>query len=389
MENQNQENSNKENVTNRPENRTRYYQKRRYTPKNTNVVPHDPNQQEQQPQQQQKLQQQQQRPQLQRPQQQQQRQQNQRPHVKKLSVVIPLLNEQDSLQPLSGEIRKVCIANNFDFEVIFIDDGSTDNSLKVIKDICRGDRRFKYVSFQKNYGKSAALNVGFKKATGTVVVTMDADLQDDPNEIPNLLAKLNEGYDMVSGWKKKRYDPFIKKQSSKFFNTVTRWFSGVKIHDFNCGLKIYNRNVLDNIRIYGELHRYIPVLANWKGFSVAELVVTHHPRKFGYTKFGVSRFFKGFVDLLTVVFITRYAKRPMHLFGFLGAFSSLAGIIVNLILSYEKIFLNMSLSNRPMLFLGVLLIIVGLQFFSLGLIGEMMVNSSHPSSEYALRDSNV
>jgi len=379
------ENQNQENVANKNTNRKRYYHRRRFTPKPDAVPAKDQNIQ---PVQQPQKQVQQPRPSLQQQNIKQQKPQ-QKPQVKKLSVVVPLFNEQDSLQPLSAEIRKVCIANNFDFEVIFVDDGSTDNSLKVIKDICRGDRRFKYVSFQKNYGKSAALNIGFKKASGTVVVTMDADLQDDPGEIPNLILKLNEGFDMVSGWKKKRYDPFIKKHSSKFFNAVTRWFSGVKIHDFNCGLKIYKKNVLDQIRVYGELHRYIPVLANWKGFSVAELVVTHHPRKFGYTKFGISRFFKGFVDLLTVVFITRYAKRPMHLFGFLGAFSLIAGTILNLVLTYQKLFHNMPLSNRPMLFLGVLLIIVGMQFFSLGLIGEMMVSSSHTSNEYTLRDSNI
>lgn len=379
------ENQNQENVANKNTNRKRYYHRRRFTPKPDAVPAKDQNIQ---PVQQPQKQVQQPRPSLQQQNIKQQKPQ-QKPQVKKLSVVVPLFNEQDSLQPLSAEIRKVCIANNFDFEVIFVDDGSTDNSLKVIKDICRGDRRFKYISFQKNYGKSAALNIGFKKASGTVVVTMDADLQDDPGEIPNLILKLNEGFDMVSGWKKKRYDPFIKKHSSKFFNAVTRWFSGVKIHDFNCGLKIYKKNVLDQIRVYGELHRYIPVLANWKGFSVAELVVTHHPRKFGYTKFGISRFFKGFVDLLTVVFITRYAKRPMHLFGFLGAFSLIAGTILNLVLTYQKLFHNMPLSNRPMLFLGVLLIIVGMQFFSLGLIGEMMVSSSHTSNEYTLRDSNI
>lgn len=379
------ENQNQENVANKNTNRKRYYHRRRFTPKPDAVPAKDQNIQ---PVQQPQKQVQQPRPSLQQQNIKQQKPQ-QKPQVKKLSVVVPLFNEQDSLQPLSAEIRKVCIANNFDFEVIFVDDGSTDNSLKVIKDICRGDRRFKYVSFQKNYGKSAALNIGFKKASGTVVVTMDADLQDDPGEIPNLILKLNDGFDMVSGWKKKRYDPFIKKHSSKFFNAVTRWFSGVKIHDFNCGLKIYKKNVLDQIRVYGELHRYIPVLANWKGFSVAELVVTHHPRKFGYTKFGISRFFKGFVDLLTVVFITRYAKRPMHLFGFLGAFSLIAGTILNLVLTYQKLFHNMPLSNRPILFLGVLLIIVGMQFFSLGLIGEMMVSSSHTSNEYTLRDSNI
>ncbi|HPI38557.1 MAG TPA: glycosyltransferase [Ignavibacteriaceae bacterium] len=311
------------------------------------------------------------------------------PGVKKISIIVPLYNEEESLQPLSSELRKVGYGNNLDFEVLFIDDGSTDNSLKVIKDICRGDRRFKYYSFQKNYGKSAALQVGFQYATGDTVITMDADLQDDPAEIPALIAKLEEGFDMVSGWKRKRYDPFIKRQSSKFFNFITRLFSGIKIHDFNCGLKIYRKIVVDNIKVYGELHRYIPVLAHWQGFSIAEIPVQHHPRKYGKTKFGISRFFKGFVDLVTVVFITRYVKRPMHLFGFLGAFFSLVGILINGVLTYEWLFKNMPLSNRPMLFLGILLIIVGFQFFSTGLLGEMMVHNSQREDEYTIKDKTV
>ena len=312
-----------------------------------------------------------------------------RPARNRVSIIIPLYNEEESLQPLSSDIRKVCITNNYDFEVIMVDDGSTDGSLKVMKDICRGDVRFKYVSFQKNYGKSAALNVGFKMATGQYVITMDADLQDDPIEIPNLIAKVKDGYDVVSGWKKKRYDPFIKKHSSKFFNWVTKVFSGVKIHDFNCGLKIYKKVVTDNVRIYGELHRYIPVLASWKGFKVGEIVVQHHPRQYGKTKFGVSRFFKGFVDLLTVVFITRYVKRPMHLFGFMGGLSTLAGLVINAILSYEKIVCGLPLSNRPMLFLGVLLMIIGLQFFSMGLIGEMIVHNNKNNDEYVIKEKNI
>jgi glycosyltransferase involved in cell wall biosynthesis len=308
---------------------------------------------------------------------------------KKISIVIPLYNEEESLQILSGQIRRVCASSNYDFEVIFIDDGSRDNSLKVIKDICRGDKRFKYISFQKNYGKSAALQVGFKKAVGDAVITMDADLQDDPDEIPNLLKKLEEGYDLVSGWKKKRYDPFIKRNSSKLFNFMTRVFSGIKIHDFNCGLKAYKKIVTENINVYGELHRYMPLLANWKGYTISEIPVQHHARKFGKTKYGISRFFKGFVDLLTVVFITRYVKRPMHLFGFIGAIFSLAGLIINLILTYEWAFLNMPLSNRPMLFLGILLIIVGIQFFSTGLLGEMVVHSFQDEREYTIKDKNL
>jgi len=312
-------------------------------------------------------------------------QQQERTQFKKLSIVIPLFNEEESLNPLTNEIRKALKQVDISLEVIFVDDGSTDGSLKIIKDICKQDRRFKYVSFRKNYGKSAALQIGFKQVTGDVVVTMDADLQDDPNEIPNLLRKLNEGFDLVSGWKKKRHDPFIKKQSSKFFNFVTRIISGIKIHDFNCGLKVYRKDVIDNIKVYGELHRYMPVLADWEGFSVSEVVVTHHPRRYGKTKFGISRFFKGFVDLITVIFSTRYIKRPMHFFGFFGALSFIIGLIVNGYLTIDWI-MGKPLSNRPMLFLGMLLIIVGVQMFSVGLLGEMLVKSSIHEEEYIVKD---
>ena len=304
---------------------------------------------------------------------------------KKLSIVIPLFDEEESLAPLTNEIKKTLKAIDIGYEVIFVDDGSRDNSLKIIKDICKQDRRFKYISFRKNYGKSAALQVGFKEVTGDVVITMDADLQDDPGEIFNLLKKLEEGYDLVSGWKKRRFDPFIKKYSSRFFNYTTRILSGIKIHDFNCGLKAYRREVVENIKVYGELHRYIPVLADWEGFSVAEITVKHHPRRYGKTKFGISRFFKGFIDLITVLFSTRYIKRPMHLFGFLGAFSFIVGLIVNAFLTYDWIMGN-PLSNRPMLFLGMLLIIVGVQFFSVGLLGEMVVKNSFNEKEYIVKD---
>ncbi len=315
---------------------------------------------------------------------------SQQPHqektsFKKLSIVIPLYNEEESLNPLTNEIRKALKSIDISFEVILVDDGSSDKSLNIIKDICKQDRRFKYVSFRKNYGKSAALNIGFKQVSGDVVVTMDADLQDDPNEIANLIKKLGEGFDLVSGWKKKRHDPFIKKQSSKFFNFVTRVMSGIKIHDFNCGLKAYRREVTDNLKVYGELHRYLPVLADWEGFSVAEIPVVHHPRRYGKTKFGISRFFKGFVDLITVIFSTRYIKRPMHFFGFFGALSFIIGLIVNGYLTYDWI-MGKPLSNRPMLFLGMLLIIVGVQLFSVGLLGEMLARSSFREEEYIIKD---
>lgn len=304
---------------------------------------------------------------------------------KKLSIVIPLYNEEESLIPLSSEIKKALHSVDIQGEVIFIDDGSRDNSLGILKEICAKDKRFKFFSFRKNYGKSAALQVGFKQASGDIIITMDADLQDDPTEISNLISKIEEGYDLVSGWKKHRKDPFIKRISSKFFNLVTRIISGIKIHDFNCGLKVYKKEVVENLKVYGELHRYMPVLADWQGFKISEIVVKHHPRRYGKTKFGTSRYFKGFIDLITVIFTTRYIKRPMHLFGFFGALAFLAGIIVNGYLTFLW-FRGDYLSNRPMLFLGILLIIVGVQFFSVGLLGEMLVNNFMNEKEYEIKE---
>lgn len=303
----------------------------------------------------------------------------------KVSVVIPLFNEEESLEPLYEELKKVFAENKqYSFEIIFVDDGSTDKSLEKIKKIEKQDARVKHVSFRKNYGKSAALQMGFSKAEGDAIITMDADLQDDPKEIPNLLLKLAEGYDLVSGWKKKRYDPFIKKITSRFFNYVTRLFSGVKIHDFNCGLKAYRREVVENISLYGELHRYIPVLASWQGFKVGEIVVQHHPRKFGKTKFGVSRFYKGFLDLLTVMLITRFIKRPLHLFGLIGLIFMIIGFVINAFLTYLW-FLGHPLSSRPLLFLGMLLIIVGVQFLAIGLLGEMIANFQARVIDYSIK----
>ncbi len=304
----------------------------------------------------------------------------------KVTVLVPLYNEEESITPLYNEIRKVFRQNLPFYEIIFVDDGSTDKSLKIIKELAKTDRNVRYISFRKNNGKSAALQVGFKHATGDVIITMDADLQDDPNEIPNLLAKLEEGYDLVSGWKKKRFDPFIKKQSSKFFNYITRIMSGIKIHDFNCGLKAYRKEVTENIRVYGELHRYIPVLADWEGFRISEIPVKHHARKFGKTKFGISRFFKGFIDLITVLFTTRYTKRPMHLFGFLGAVSFFLGLAINSTLAYLWAFHGLHLSNRPLLFLGMLLMIVGIQFFSVGLLGEAFVHNLPNEDSYSIKE---
>lgn len=304
----------------------------------------------------------------------------------KVSVVIPLLNEEESIGPLYLELIKSVKSINIDYEFIFIDDGSTDKSLEKLRELNRKDNKVRFISFRKNYGKSAALNVGFNKASGDAVITMDADLQDDPAEIPNLLKKLDDGFDMVSGWKKVRFDPFIKKHSSKFFNYTTRVLTGIKIHDFNCGLKAYKKDVVKNINVYGELHRYIPVLAHNKGYTVSEIPVKHHPRRYGKTKFGISRFFKGFVDLMTVIFNSRYVTRPMHLFGFFGATAFMLGTIVNLWLSYEKIFLNKALGNRPLLFLGILLIIVGVQFFAVGLLGEIIVHNTPKQEDYSIKE---
>lgn len=305
---------------------------------------------------------------------------------KKISIVIPLLNEEESIRPLYNDLKKSLKNISCEHEIIFVDDGSTDKSLSIIKELARFDNHVHYLSFRTNYGKSAALQMGFKHVSGDVVITMDADLQDDPSEIPNLLRKLEEGYDLVSGWKKKRYDPFIKKYSSRFFNFVTRFFSKVKIHDFNCGLKAYRRAVVQSINVYGELHRYIPVLAGWKGFSVTEIIVKHHPRRYGKTKFGISRFFKGFIDLITVLFTIRYIKRPMHLFGFVGLLTALIGVFISLWLTYEKIFLGKGINNRPIFFLGILLIIVGIQFFAIGLLGELFVHNFQNDKEYVIKE---
>lgn len=309
-------------------------------------------------------------------------------HFRKVSVIVPLLNEEESLKPLYNQIKESVTKSRLDYEIIFVDDGSTDNSLQRIKELAKQDGKIKYFSFRKNSGKSAALNVGFMHAKGDAVITMDADLQDDPAEIPNLLEEL-EKFDLVSGWKKQRFDPFVKRHSSKFFNYITKIMSGIKIHDFNCGLKAYRNEVVKNIEVHGELHRYIPVLAGWQGYTVSEVIVKHHARRYGKTKFGISRFFKGFVDLITVIFTTRYIKRPMHLFGFFGAVAFFAGFVVNGVLSYQWIFQNKSLSNRPLLLLGALLIIVGVQFFSVGLLGEMIVHNNNESKGINIKDQKL
>jgi glycosyltransferase involved in cell wall biosynthesis len=300
--------------------------------------------------------------------------------------VIPAYNEEESLKPLAVELRRVFNEmKDYEFEVIIVDDGSTDNSLKVLNEIRKEDERFKFISFQKNYGKSAALSVGFKYATGDLIVTMDADLQDDPHEIPNLVKKIDEGYDLVSGWKKIRFDPFIKKYSSRVFNFVTAFMTGIKIHDFNCGLKIYRKEVAQSIKVYGEMHRYLPVLAHWNGFRVGEIVVKHHPRRYGKTKFGASRFLKGFLDLITILFTTRYLRRPLHFFGTIGFLLFLIGFGIDLYLAIEWAFYGQYLTNRPMLWLGILLILLGVQTTAIGLIGEMIAHHAQRVEDYHIK----
>ncbi len=304
-----------------------------------------------------------------------------------ISVVIPLFNEEDSLQELSSRLKQqLDPMTHGKYEVIFVDDGSTDSSYAVLQQIHRANPRMKVVRFRRNYGKSAGLAVGFERAQGKYVFTMDADLQDDPNELPALLAKLREGYDLVSGWKRKRYDPLQKTLPSKLFNAVTSWASGIKLHDFNCGLKGYRREVVKSLNVYGEMHRYLPALAHWQGFRVTEIPVQHHPRKHGVSKFGASRFIKGFLDLLTVLFTTRYVKRPLHLFGTLGSVCVFLGIALNLYLTIEWFLGETFLSNRPLTLLGILLIIVGVQTFSIGLLGELIAKGAQRVDEYLIRE---
>ncbi len=303
-----------------------------------------------------------------------------------LSIIIPLYNEEKSLIELYENIISVLKGINKSHEIIFIDDGSQDRSFEILIDFHRKDKNVRVIQFRKNYGKSAALECGFREARGDIVITMDADLQDDPKEIPNLIAKINEGYDLVSGWKKKRYDPFIKRNTSKLYNFVTSIVSGIRLHDFNCGLKAYRNEVVKQIDIYGQLHRFIPVLAHWEGFRVGEIVVKHHPRKYGKTKFGAFRFIAGFLDLFTVVFLHKFKKRPLHLFGSFGLILLLLGLIIDGILAFQRIFANKYLSNRPLLFLGVLLVIVGIQFISIGLLGEMITETQKRSTDYSVKN---
>ncbi len=293
-----------------------------------------------------------------------------------ISVIIPFLNEEGSLTELYRRLTSVLSDLETQYELIFIDDGSTDNSNKLVKEFRAHDRAVRLLTFRRNQGKSAALSVGFQAAVGNYVVTMDADLQDDPAEIPNLINQLEKGYDLVSGWKKIRHDPITKTLPSKIFNGVVGFFSGVKLHDFNCGLKIYRNEVVKELTVYGERHRFLPVLSHMQGFKVGELAVEHHPRKHGKTKFGAYRFIAGFFDLITLLFRMKFVTKPMHLFGSLGLMSLVIGlgIILYLVIGW---FNGIWIGNRPLFLIGILGVIAGVQLITLGLLAEMIVERTH------------
>ena len=307
-----------------------------------------------------------------------------------ISVVIPLLNEEESLNELHDWIANVMQSNHFSYEIIFIDDGSTDGSWETIKILSQKNNAVKGIKFLKNYGKSQALHAGFLETRGEVIITMDADLQDNPEEIPELYKMIVEdGYDLVSGWKKKRYDSIIaKNMPSKLFNWAARKTSGVKLHDFNCGLKAYNKEVVKNINVYGEMHRYIPVLAKNEGFNnIGEKVVQHQARKYGKTKFGMERFINGFLDLISIWFLSKFGKRPMHFFGALGALMFFIGFCFAVYLGIDKLFINPSgrlITQRPQFYISLVTMIIGTQFFVAGFLGEIILRKKEDKDRYKI-----
>lgn len=311
-----------------------------------------------------------------------------------LSVVIPLYNEEESIQELTEWIARVCSSHELSYEIIFIDDGSSDSSWKQIMGMAVNNQSVKGFSFRRNYGKAAALHTGFFIATGDVVITMDGDLQDSPDEIPELVNMIRtQGYDLVSGWKKKRYDPFIKRITSKFYNGTARWSSGIKLHDFNCGLKAYRLEVVKSIEIFGEMHRYIPMLAKEAGFrNIGEKIVEHKARKYGVTKYGLDRFMKGYLDLLTIGFITRFGKSPMHLFGSLGTLMFFIGFSMAGYLGVRKlVFVHNHLraplvTNSPFFFIALAVMIIGSLLFLTGFLGELINRNSSERNNYLIKD---
>jgi glycosyltransferase involved in cell wall biosynthesis len=311
-----------------------------------------------------------------------------------LSVVVPVYNEEESIPELTEWIERVCNSVGLTYEIIFVDDGSSDSSWEMISLMAGKNPAVRGFRFRRNYGKAAALHTGFGEAAGDVVITMDSDLQDSPDEIPGLVRMIrDEGYDIVSGWKKKRYDPFIKRFTSKFYNRTARWSSGIKLHDFNCGLKAYRNEVVKSIEIYGEMHRYIPMLAKEAGFNkIGEKIVEHRARKYGVTKYGLDRFVKGYLDLLTVGFITRFSKSPMHLFGSLGTLMFLIGFVMAGYLGIKKlVFIHNHLraplvTDSPYFFIALTVMIIGSILFLTGFLGELLNRSSSERNSYLIKD---
>ncbi len=310
-----------------------------------------------------------------------------------ISIVVPLFNEEESLPHLAEWIEKVMTKHGFSYEVLMIDDGSKDNSWKVIEELSAKNSNIKGVKFRRNYGKSAALNVGFERVEGDVVITMDADLQDSPEEIPELYRMIvEEGYDLVSGWKKKRYDSkLMKNLPSKLYNATTRWLSGIKLHDFNCGLKAYRKAVVKSIEVYGEMHRYIPIIAKWAGFSkIGEKVVQHRKREFGESKFGMNRFVNGYLDLMSIMFVSKFGKKPMHFFGLLGSLMFLLGIISALVLGIQKLIAVCNnevmrlVTDSPYFYLALVTMIIGCQLFLTGFVAEMIGRNSSNRNSYLI-----
>lgn len=313
-----------------------------------------------------------------------------------ISIVVPLLNEAESLPELSDWINNVMQENSYTYELLYIDDGSTDNSWEIIQELSSRNSNIKGFRFNRNYGKSAALHVGFRESEGAVVITMDADLQDSPDEIPALFQMVTaEGYDLVSGWKKKRYDPISKTIPTKLYNFVTSKMSGISLHDMNCGLKAYRSSVVKNIELYGQMHRYIPVIAKWNGYKrIGEKVVQHQARKYGYTKFGLERFIFGPLDLLSITFVSKYKKRPMHFFGSLGIISFLVGFITTFIVIGEKLYniylaqvpVHRDITEKPLFYIALVAIVVGVQLFLAGFLGEMMTMNSDKKTDYIISE---
>ncbi len=313
---------------------------------------------------------------------------------KDISIIIPVLDEEESIKELFNWIQRVLDPGKYSYEIIFVDDGSRDGSWKVIGELSLNNNHVKGIRFNRNYGKSAALHTGFQAATGKVVITMDADLQDSPDEIPALYDMISkENFDLVSGWKKKRYDPPGKTIPSKFFNFTTRKISGIKLHDFNCGLKAYKNIVVKNINVYGEMHRYIPVIARWNGFDkIGEKIVEHHKRKYGKTKFGLERLVTGFLDLISITFVIRFIKKPMHFFGTIGTLSFLTGLVITIWLIALKIYeidKHMPVRNvtdQPLFFLALVAVIVGVQMFLTGFLAEILTLNSDKTHNYLVID---